>query len=190
MAYRYITENNLYNKQNYMYSAYGGIHFLKEYVDSRREYMEKQGHLKDETVQYDTGKEDSNDVLRDLTDIWKKLEEGRPDRETMERVNAYAKSFEVRKRIYGKYDDGWKPAGNKEFENYGAYLSLAGCMANAYQYTGCLKYFNCLLKLDDTLLSIQDKLCMGEKKMLYRILRMELDAFYRLAGEHGISMEE
>lgn len=33
--YKYITENNLENKQNYMYSEYGGAEFLVSYLESR-----------------------------------------------------------------------------------------------------------------------------------------------------------
>jgi hypothetical protein len=39
MSYKYITNNNLYEKQNYMYSEYGGIKFINDYVYSRRNYL-------------------------------------------------------------------------------------------------------------------------------------------------------
>lgn len=39
MLYKYITSNNLYEKQNYMYSEYGGIEFIKEYINSRQKYL-------------------------------------------------------------------------------------------------------------------------------------------------------
>ncbi len=40
MNYKYITEDNLENKQTYMYSEYGGEDFLKAYVKSREDVIE------------------------------------------------------------------------------------------------------------------------------------------------------
>lgn len=39
MNYKYITENNLENKQNYMYSEYGGQDFVDAYIESRKNAM-------------------------------------------------------------------------------------------------------------------------------------------------------
>lgn len=39
MLYKYITGNNLYEKQNYLYSEYGGIEFIEEYINSRQKYL-------------------------------------------------------------------------------------------------------------------------------------------------------
>lgn len=41
MGYKYITENNLYEKQTYMYSAYKGIDFIKEYLNSRENCLKE-----------------------------------------------------------------------------------------------------------------------------------------------------
>ena len=49
MAYKYISENNLYHKQTYMYSEYDGICFLKEYIASREKYLNKCEFLKEQT---------------------------------------------------------------------------------------------------------------------------------------------
>ena len=35
MSYKYITDNNLYHKQTYMYAEFGGKQFLKDYLKSR-----------------------------------------------------------------------------------------------------------------------------------------------------------
>lgn len=39
MEYKYITENNLFEKQTYMYSEYKGIDFIKEYMSSRKNWQ-------------------------------------------------------------------------------------------------------------------------------------------------------
>ena len=41
MGYKYITDNNLVNKQDYMYSEFGGVDFLKAFTGSRDEFIEE-----------------------------------------------------------------------------------------------------------------------------------------------------
>ena len=53
-----------------------------------------------------------------------------------------------------------------------------------------MKYFSCLLKVDDVLLSIQDKLDVELKKLLCQGIRRELTFFEQLLKEHGINLEE
>lgn len=36
MGYKYVTSNNLYEKQTYEYSEYRGIDFITEYLESRK----------------------------------------------------------------------------------------------------------------------------------------------------------
>lgn len=43
MSYQYVTANNLYEKQNYMYSEYKGMVFLKDYLDSRKKFLNNTG---------------------------------------------------------------------------------------------------------------------------------------------------
>lgn len=190
MAYKYITENNLYNKQTYMYSEYGGADFLKEYVVSRKQYMDGHADMKNIRAVHTWDEAELNDVMRELLYIKLSLEADKQNNTVMDLVNAYTKSFEVRKRIYESYNNDWKPIGNKGFEDYGAYLMLAECLALSYENTKCLKYFNCMLKVDDTLLSVQDKLNVGFQGILYLIIKKELDIFYQLIEQNGISLEE
>lgn len=178
MAYKYITKNNLYDKQTYMYSEYGGRIFLEEYLDSRKDYLEK----------VDQG-EAANRVRRELSEIYWELETGKNKENAMEILKAYTKSFEVRKRLYTGYDENWRPEMGTGFEDYVNYLLFGNCLCLAYRNTRCLKYFSCLLKVDDTLLSVQDKLNGMEKECLCRLVRAELDLFLGLADETGTDWE-
>ncbi len=188
MSYEYITKNNLYEKQTYMYSAYKGLDFLKEYLDSRNAFLERQeapeacGAAQDET--------DCNLVQQNLLQILQELQNGNYGQEIISSVNAYTKSFEVRKRLYSCYDNNWKPVSDAGFEDYESYLLFAECLLLVYRHTKCLKYFSCLLKLDDTLLSVQEKLENPLKKRCCQIISQELEIFYQLAGEHGVRWEE
>lgn len=190
MSYQYVTENNLENKQTYMYSEYGGIHFLKEYIATRREYINKYEGLEENKTEDNEKTKESTSVMMDLLEIRKTLNTDKSDRKTMDLINAYTKSFEVRKRIYQKYDNNWKPIGSKNFKDYELYLVFAECLILSYQHTQCLKYFNCLLKVDDSLLSICDKMGDRLKGNLSQIIKKELDFFYQIAERNGISLGE
>lgn len=188
MSYKYIANNNLYEKQTYMYSEYKGMDFLKEYLDSRKVCLNSQENPgEDVLVQYETL---NNPVQQDLLKIVQKLNNGNCSKELMTYVNAYTKSFEVRKRLYSCYDDNWKPTTDAGFEDYESYLLFAECLLLAYRHTECLKYFSCLLKVDDTLLSIQEKLRDQLKKHCCRIIQQEVNIFYQLAREHEICWEK
>lgn len=189
MAYKYISENNLYNKQSYMYSEFGGKDFLKEYLNSRQMYL-KVHEISSNKFECSVNTTNISDVQRDLFNIKKCLETGKQDRYIMDRLNAYMKSFEVRKRIYSQYDSDWKPIKNIGFEEYAVYLLFAQCMTLSFESTKSLKYFSALLKVDDTLLSIQYQLDDNLKNILNSVLKNEINIFYRLMDENGISLEE
>ncbi len=187
MAYEYVTENNLYEKQTYMYSEYRGTDFLKDYLASRCNYMDAGKSTGDDILSCEEISDDL--VWRELTEILRKLKTGDYSVEVTDTVNAYTKSFEVRKRLYSRYDDQWKPVEGAGFENYQSYLLFADCLLHMYRHTKCLKYFSCLLKVNDTLLSVQN--CFPECLRGYfrQMISQELDIFYELARENGMDGE-
>ncbi len=185
MAYKYITDNNLYKKQTYMYSEYKGMLFFKEYLDSRQAFLEQNGFEKTDNAARENI---NNPVQKNLLDLKKSMESGKYDKETVYLINAYTKSFEVRKRVYTEYDDSWKPLSNEDFSDIKNYLLFADCLLLAYRNLKCMKYFNCLLKVVDTLLSIQDQIDCQWKRHFSYIIRQELDIVYEIAIENGIRL--
>lgn len=189
MAYKYITDNNLYEKQTYMYSEYNGISFIMEYLDSRWDFQNKLQVNTAHRAVSDNAKIEDNPTKKDLKRILCELRLEKCNEDLIDAVNRYTKSFEVRKRIYTGYDNQRKPLEGADFRDYESYLLLADCMISMYYNTKCLKYFNCLLKIDDTLLSIQNELdCLCED-YLSKVVKQELDIFYQLSDEKGINWE-
>lgn len=180
MSYKYVTKNNLYEKQTYMYSEYEGMQFIKEYLNVRNSCLDKPESGTDHTYVYKID-ETNSPVRRGLKELYCKLENGECSDDIINVLNAYTKSFEVRKRIYDAYDQNWKPLSDAGFEDYINYMLLAECLIQAYKYTNILKYFSCLLKVDDTLISVKDQLVGQEKDYLCTIIREELGIFYQLA---------
>ena len=184
MKYKYITRNNLYEKQTYMYSEFKGMDFIKEYLNSRKNCLNEF----DKTETVGKGTEITYSVVyKDLLSNCENLKTGKNLNKAIASVNAYTKSFEVRKRIYTGYDAEWKPLNGAGFEEYESYLVFADCLLLAYHQTKCLKYFNCLLKLDDTLLSIQNRMGQEAKEHFRQTIQQELDIFNQLASANGIS---
>lgn len=186
MAYEYITDNNLYEKQTYMYSQYRGMDFLKDYLDSRYRYINSRrksggGDFTRSCIADDM-------VQQNLGEILDQLEAEDYSREVVHSMNAYTKSFEVRKRIYSGYDSRWKPVEGAGFENYLNYLLFADCLLHMYENTGCLKYFSCLLKVDDTMLSVSGHLSENLTGYLRTIIVRELEIFEQLLRRNGIDL--
>lgn len=190
MSYKYITKNNLFEKQNYMYSEYKGNSFLQEYLNTRNEYLASWGTEDSHTdICFEL---DNCGTMRDrLKRCIGTLRNsgGGYDKETVIFVNKCVQSFEVRKRIYMEYDDKWKPLGGSTFEDYEIYLLFAECLLCMYSNTRCMKYFSCLLKLDDTLLSIWNDMDIHYRKWLGYVIMRELDIFHQLMNEVGIKEE-
>jgi len=169
-----------------MYSTYVGIDFLQAYVKSREAYLEAWKCR--ENFEEDHGRKGFDTTRSELIELYERLQED-GGQEDLKKVDAFTKSFEVRKRIYSEYTDDWKPTENARYCNYDSYLLLADCLLLAYKKSGCLKYYSCLLKLDDTLLSVRDLLDACQKCHLSSVLGKELRIFKELADAMGILLE-
>lgn len=151
MSYEYITENNLENRQRYQYTKYNGEEFLADYLKSRLEA---------------SALENTSDSMPVITGNNKYISEVYAEQ--------ILKSFEVRKRIYGEYNEKFKPLDEQDYENYQFYLDFASLMAGMYEKGNNLRYLNALLKVDDTLLSIRNLLNEEQKALLEIILAKEM----------------
>ena len=164
MEYKYITNHNLENCQNYMYSQYCGREFLDAYKHSRLEYIEKYNDADScYIVKANRQKSETETKLRNLSMDDSML------------LDAFVKTFEVRKRLYTQYDWGtWRPESHAYYDDMELYLLLAEKCVEFYQRSKRLKLLNCLLKVDDTLLSECSLLDDVQKKRLCNVLKEEL----------------
>ena len=177
MEYVYVTEDNLENRQNYMYSAFGGKEFLYAYTKSRSDFIERASSQ--DSILHDTAKDlaEAKDCLEhDVTQGWKVVLEN------------YVKRFEVSKRIYTEYNDKWRAADNAVYDRINLYLLLSDCCLLAYKKTLCTKYLSCMLKVDDTLLSQEKRMTDLEKKRLSILLIAELEFFQKMADSREIRL--
>lgn len=167
MNYKYITEDNLVNKQNYMYSEYGGQEFLDAYILSRKSIIEKE-----QIFRYA-----EHNTYQELSDIKEALNKNEKiDGFLKQQIDAYVKTFEVRKRLYAGYDEHWKPVVDN-YRIYSNYLILCQILLLMWQKTKCTKYVSCLLKVTDSLISVIDEMNETEVYILTNVLREELSIY-------------
>ena len=180
MKYKYITDNNLEEKQTYMYSEFSGMNFLETYMESRENIIENE-----ETLLKNGEKARNHVTSRELVDLLQNLC-GDSAIENKALIDAYVKSFEVRKRLYNEYSLDWKPVSNADYHYMDNYLLLCKCVIKMYNVTKCAKYLNCLLKLDDTLLSVKNKLTDMQILELVDICKTERIFVKEMANKMGV----
>lgn len=176
MSYRYITNNNLENRQNYMYSQFEGQAFMDAYRDTRSQFCHNNHCAENWKI------ENSNTGVR-LIELLDSLDhEVQISTASKKKIDMYVKSFEVRKRIFSDYDgEKMKPSDEADYHNYDNYILLSRIMIKMYRKTQGLKYLSCLLKVDDTLLSVTDKLSVEQKQAIAFGLEKEMEFIDYLA---------
>ena len=139
-----------------MYSEYGGVDFLKAYYQTREPF------LLENTEEFFTLLENafSSGMFRQTTtgahlmSILKRLYTNPREADRIA-VNLYVQRFEVRKRVFTEYDaQTGRPIAESGYGTILDYILLAAVAEKAYGSFRSLKYLNCLLKLNDTLLSL------------------------------------
>lgn len=152
--YPYITTDNLQNKQDYNYTDFIGVEFLEYYFNSRLEYL-----LFNMNFEFDFFNIKESNSLFIFNII---------DNESL--LFLFIKTFEVNKCLYDSYsyittDVGnviLKPNKDTSRNNALNYLIFAGSLIKSYQKSGNLIFINTLLKLNDLLISIKNKLELSE----------------------------
>lgn len=88
-------------------------------------------------------------------------------------VNGWVKTFEVRKRLFGAYNEHMKPIPGQEYRDADSYLLFALLMGRAWSSFGGFPYLNSLLKVMDSIASIADTLTPQERGFFISLLKME-----------------
>ncbi|MDR0556691.1 MAG: hypothetical protein LBG43_02305 [Treponema sp.] len=198
MEYRYITDNNLENRQSYQYSEFQGERFLAAYKESRNALVLKGAPViqKKEIADYCANIAENyyqKPVKQEYVVLRYELcaflhailNENNKNAEEQEfaMFDKIVKTFEVRKRLYHCYNGGFRPLDESDFYDCGLYLLFACGLVFAYKEKRNLKYLNALLKANDALISLAGRLNDFELAMLRYALSEEtrmVQAFYRI----------
>lgn len=232
MSYPYVTENNLENRQYYMFSEYCGRSFFFDYFQTRdivideldidnipkilqeaadkmsglknmlmikifellhqgrmMDYFKKELEIKKIKTKKDEEKNgyiNTNNVLLSLIEDLIK-NDLQVNNDIYDRLSRLVKTFEVRKRIYPKYHENFKPADEDDYGNIDDYALLAVLCGLVYKKNKNLKFLNALLKLNDILISIQSEFKHSElKTLLFSSILLEKNAIKELITKKGL----
>jgi len=173
--YQYITENNLEDRQNYMYSSCEGPDFLEHYEMTRKNFCMQYRKRKIENLKAEdaTGEMLCN-ILYGLLGNTEKITGESAQMSSDEWIRKFIKSFEVRKRIYSDYRwEMMKPVSGVKYDNLNNYIYLSYILVLDYRKTADLCSLNCLLKIDDTLLSRTEVMTRVQKEQMSYLLAHE-----------------
>jgi hypothetical protein len=196
MEYGYITDNNLENRQSYQYSGFQGRPFLAAYKESRNLQILKDAPIIQENEMADCCANIMKNyypkpvkreyvVLRyELCAFLQDMLNKNVEEREFALFDRIVKTFEVRKRLYHCYNSNFRPLDESDFYDCGLYLLFACGLVFAYKEKRNLTYLNALLKANDALLSLADKLHNFEREMLRYALSEEMRMVEELS--HGV----
>ena len=188
MQYKYVTDNNLENIQTYMYSEYFGLDFLKAYWQSRLENITSK-----ELSRCDMENKIENyiqsDVSAKLFDLWEKIKNVDIG-DIKDHVDPYVKKFEVKKRLYRKYETDGRAVLESGYDEYASYILLGMIVSELYRGSGNLKYLNCMLKITDTLISVRKAMDGELVQIAEKLMTDELEYIDCLLRKNSIDVEE
>lgn len=184
MLYKYVTENNLEAPQNYMYSDFGGKDFLFEYEKIRLNFVKKHANINQISIENFVNKEKDGDnaMLQRLKKIYFILKINGHLQEIKSEFEYFVKIFELRKRIFNKYEEGtYRPVLDSGYECYRMYILFSWLLSEFYERSDSLKYLNTFLKVNDTLLSRESALDDSERGLFSSLVKKEIEYIRTLA---------
>lgn len=171
MEYEYTSENRIKKPHHYMYTPYYGRKFLDIYFDNRVEfkvYVAKGldnmdayslADLLSECKDPDGSSENSDGITIALVSLIEKLYSEKYTAGDEAALGAFIHRFEVKKNL-GDDLDLKRTAGrcNKDASRVKRYILLAIACSLYFEKSRNLKYLNCLLKLNDLIVSVKSEI--------------------------------
>ena len=185
--YPYITADNRANPQAYMYSAYHGQAFLREYFAIRESMMQRLIAVDPPAA----GPVTDSMVIQEL----ERLARTSPlpfvqtaiDLFMPDRLDRIVHSFEIHKKVFGEYDAGGRPVDRTDYRSTTPYVVLSAALGLAISQNLRLKHLNSLIKLLDTISSFAHELIGAEVTLVRFALQAELQAVRDLMEQKGVS---
>lgn len=186
--YKYCKKDLLKHPEKYQMTPYEGVKFLQAYSDLRHQVIEKLN------VNYNTNFErfvtenfHTNEIPEDFIDTNKFLKLVLTEKiiqnlnkNNEEILDIFLKKFEVKKKLFTRYDKQYKEITDDYFDLRN-YILLSANFVVAYQQTMNLKYLNTSLKLNDLVISnIEKVLDKCYRELFFMILQLEVDCINNL----------
>lgn len=188
VSYPYTAGSLLDCPQSYMYSSFHGEAFILSWRESRRVALRTLYYPALSLLPcFDFISPVS--TISILSSICHSLREGEEQTEpNVYWLQRLVRKFEVTKRIYDGYEVEvpHKPMPNAKYRDLSLYLLLAECLIRHCLISPNIQYLNCLLKLNDTLISQKYLLDGSQSAHLSWILEAELHIVSVLMSKVGV----
>ncbi len=196
MEYQYNKSDLIKNPQKYQKTPFLGNDFLIIYKKSRQEIIKKTTIKEDKkNIAIFKPNENIKDILNkeqfELEELLNEILNFKKNRKEMDSKNDFIidnllKKFEIKKRISKKYNSNLKEM-DKEYNYLQNYLLLSKLGFIRYNETNNLRFFNTVLKINDTLCSQIEKFKTDSEKILLNyLLKNELDIINHICITNGI----
>lgn len=193
--YNYITKNNLEERQHYRFSEITDD-LWDSYLNARNQILSnyKISVLEEKKIiedfyniknKYYKAEIFFNEVIILKKEVLEEIIKIKNDnRINLELINSIVKTFEVRKRFYHCYNKRFKPLDESDYNDVSLYILISYLLVKVYEQTLNLKYLNGLLKINDTLISINEKIKEEYlKNIFYFTIKKEIDFILSLKNK-------
>lgn len=206
MEYNYTKRNLLTNPEYYMYSEYWGINFISAYRKNRIDYIDRVMHhidysnivyenidsFLDEFIQFDKRNRSFGSELIDislyLNSTREQLKNGKYYKAKLLLKNLMHR-FEIDKKIFKFYGFDLK-RGSGAFDSLDNYIIFALLLARAFELSNNYQFLSSLLKVSDTILSLDvDETCAKKDLIGVRfLLEVEMRIIDQLINDFGLEL--
>ena len=181
MEYLFARHDNLDQPQTYRYSEFHGAEFLSAWLTHRTQIGAKLAteplDINELVARHlDSVLQSNYPILTKarLAELCNELGfSHRFSPPIRTEVNRWVKTFEVRKRLFGAYNEHMKSIPGQEYRDADSYMLFALLMGRAWSSFGGFPYLKSLLKVMDSIASIADTLSPQERGFFISLLKME-----------------
>lgn len=184
--YPYSQGNRLEERNTYFYSQYQGMAFFPVWQASRQAALAQLPPAHPVPLplatELDQNFQDTAALLADLRHSAAAIPEKRYQAECL------LQRFEVSKRLYRQYDHNFKAIMDSGYEDLDIYLQFAALCLHQASQPSALPFLNGLLKVIDTLISIQQHLSSIQGAQLAWLIAAEYDWIRHIAAKVDVDI--
>jgi len=196
--YTYASGDLLKKPNAYFYTKFEGVEFLRSWRKQRDEVLKSCGDarmpdfrigLSYQNFSKRMAESEVVDCSMTLSSLSEELAETmRNPEEVFQWVDFFVKRFELFKRIHTSYKKNLRALDIKDYQEIKLYFQAAAVFELAYTNTHELPYLNVLIKIIDTLCSLQHKLSDRENGWLAWLILEEKKHTYAIANTLGVTI--
>ncbi|MFG0413664.1 hypothetical protein ACF8MD_08295 [Pseudomonas sp. zjy_8] len=184
--YPYSQGDRLEERNTYFYSQYHGAAFFPVWQASRQAAL---AHLPPaQALPLPTAGEQlesAQDTAALLADLLNTAADAPGKRRLAERL---LQRFEVSKRLHRRYDSDFKAVTSSGYDDLDLYLQFAALCLHHAEQPGALPFLNGLLKVIDSLISVQQHLSPSQGAQLAWLISAEHDWVARIAARAAVEI--